>query len=787
MTVSTTTITSGPYSGAGTTDTFSYTFRVENKTQLKVYETDDAAVQTLLTVDTDYTVNNIGTDGGGTITRVAGNLPLNYEWYIRSDYKLTQLTEFASQGSFLPEIHEAAMDKMTFLIQQQQDGIDRNFRLSDAIPVDGTFTIAQDAATRANLALGFDASGDLVPAAFFDPTLINQTDLDQRHDVTFATVAAMVAASPVDVAGNAVTPQVGATLRTQGYYTAGDGGGNSYLVVAAATGTADGGSFLDLTSHQAQGVFNHGWVNVKAFGAKGDNVTDDVLNVQAGINYLESLNGGTLYFPRSNYVMSTVITVEKGGIALMGDAVGGTHFKFSSATGNSVVFDGTAVGGTGILGCLMQDIFIEHTATKSAGSAVRLFKVNESKLVNVNIGQAWNSAEFEVVNNIIVDRCVFSGSLGAWGVKFHASSDASTRSDVLTMHDTAINMGTIGDGIHWDGLAHTLRLGNVGLINCVNGIRIMNTGATANAPAFLFADGLEIDGTTAKAVSIEAGSQFHITNSDMFCLSSATGPVVDIALDASTLTNAVHISNSRVMGGLSNALQSAGRDLKLTNNFIGGGSGAVPAIKLLAAAHDNIIVGNEIGRSWGTPTVHTYGIEIQAGVNRTYIDSNSYYLCATGEILDNSATGTVWLGFGLDIAGVPKMLNSETVFRNDTSGVATILKVLNNTSAGNSDARIDLVTGTSNSSAFYSLKDNAGSPFSHLAFGSAVSTHFVDVAEHQFRNVAATKLMTMKTTGAINFEPLAAAPAGAVAGDTYYDSTLNKHRGYDGTIWNNFY
>ena len=98
MTVNTTQITSGPYSGNDIADEFSYTFRIEGKTQLIVYETDDQGVETTLTVDTDYTVADIGVDAGGTVTRVAGPLPTGYEGYIRSDYKETQLTAFASQG-----------------------------------------------------------------------------------------------------------------------------------------------------------------------------------------------------------------------------------------------------------------------------------------------------------------------------------------------------------------------------------------------------------------------------------------------------------------------------------------------------------------------------------------------------------------------------------------------------------------------------------------------------------------------------------------------------------------
>lgn len=132
MTVNTKSITSGPYNGNGVASVFSYTFKVIEKTDLSVYETDDQGVETLLTVDTDYTVAGVGDDGGGTVTRVAGALPVNYTWYIRSNYDETQLTAFESQGAFFPDLHENAMDKLTFLIQQILDKLGRTFRLSDS-------------------------------------------------------------------------------------------------------------------------------------------------------------------------------------------------------------------------------------------------------------------------------------------------------------------------------------------------------------------------------------------------------------------------------------------------------------------------------------------------------------------------------------------------------------------------------------------------------------------------------------------------------------------------------
>jgi len=165
MTVNTTNITSGPYIGNGLSDTYSYTFRVDDKTQLSVYETTDAGVQTLLTVDTDYTVTGVGVDGGGTVVRTAGALPTNYEWYIRSNYTPTQLTDFDSQGGFFPDVHESAFDKLTFLVQQLLDGKDRALSLSDSIDLDGDMSLTADAVTRASQYLAFDASGNIVISA----------------------------------------------------------------------------------------------------------------------------------------------------------------------------------------------------------------------------------------------------------------------------------------------------------------------------------------------------------------------------------------------------------------------------------------------------------------------------------------------------------------------------------------------------------------------------------------------------------------------------------------------
>jgi hypothetical protein len=98
----------------------------------------------------------------------------------------------------------------------------------------------------------------------------------------FATVASMVAAT---------TLSVGNIVETAGYYAAADGGGNQYVIVAAATGTADGGRYINLASHQAQGVFPAG-VNILQFGAKGDGTYNDTTAIVNADTF-----GSPIYLP----------------------------------------------------------------------------------------------------------------------------------------------------------------------------------------------------------------------------------------------------------------------------------------------------------------------------------------------------------------------------------------------------------------------------------------------------------------------------------------------------------
>jgi len=211
MTVTSTDITAGPYTGNGTTDTYNYDWTIQSKDEVIVYETDDSGNVTTLTVDTNYTVNNIGESGGGTITRAAGNLPSGYTWYIVSNFEQTQDTSFSSQGEFDPGVHESAFDKLTYLVQQLQEIADRSLTLPQSTtgvsvtlpePIAGYLVGWNDDAT-ALATIASDASVIYVGPSAPDETVFVLWYDSTNEVLKYWTGSAWQAASGTDISGKA--------------------------------------------------------------------------------------------------------------------------------------------------------------------------------------------------------------------------------------------------------------------------------------------------------------------------------------------------------------------------------------------------------------------------------------------------------------------------------------------------------------------------------------------------------------------------------------------------------
>lgn len=122
------------YVGAGTTDTFSFTFKIFAATDLVVTKRNSSTGdETTLSYPTDYTVTGVGLSTGGSITLTAGNLASGYSLHIRRVRPLTQGTAIRNEGTYYASTHEDEFDNRAMIDQQQQDVLDRAVVLPETI------------------------------------------------------------------------------------------------------------------------------------------------------------------------------------------------------------------------------------------------------------------------------------------------------------------------------------------------------------------------------------------------------------------------------------------------------------------------------------------------------------------------------------------------------------------------------------------------------------------------------------------------------------------------------
>lgn len=148
-------------------------------------------------------------------------------------------------------------------------------------------------------------------------------------------------------------------------------------------------------------LLNH--VNVMAFGAAGDGVTDDSAAIQATLDYLKD-SGGTVFFPAGTYLLKNHVMFysnqhlffEKGAVLKQGAAInalmiGAGHTGITGYEGtHDVVIDGAVFDGgtyttnnTLLAFCHSQNMVIKNCTFKNAYGKWHNLEINSSRYVTV--------------------------------------------------------------------------------------------------------------------------------------------------------------------------------------------------------------------------------------------------------------------------------------------------------------------------------------------------------------------------------------------------------------------
>ena len=148
--------------------------------------------------------------------------------------------------------------------------------------------------------------------------------------------------------------------KTLGYYSAGDGGGNSFYWDGTSTATDNGGTVIKPTAVSGAGRWlatDASYINVKQFGAVGDGVADDTTAISSAIDEFN-----TVYFPNGTYLFSG-ITINKHNVTLYGTGESRSVLLMTNAAAAAVTIASTATtSGTNI-----RNLRIEGNASNLGG------------------------------------------------------------------------------------------------------------------------------------------------------------------------------------------------------------------------------------------------------------------------------------------------------------------------------------------------------------------------------------------------------------------------------------
>ena len=307
------TVTSFPvrdeYTAAASQTVFNYTFLIFASGDLDVYITPAGQEPNDTTyITTAYTVDSgtIGNPVGGFITLDSGTSAGDLVTIVSAlDYN--RIVDYQNSGDFLPATVNGDNDRQVSQIKQVADIASRSLVFQQSLQNASSLSLPNPSAGlylkwKSDLT-GLENTG--VPGQIIQGTNIG-------------VVSDMIADTTIEI---------GDFIFTTGYTSSGDGGDNSYQVVASGTGTADGGSYIDLTGsgHQAKGLFPRGVINARQFGALGDGSTVDTVGLQAALDYLPdnsilNIEDGTYITGRLDLDSKTDITIQ-GRAILMCDPV----------------------------------------------------------------------------------------------------------------------------------------------------------------------------------------------------------------------------------------------------------------------------------------------------------------------------------------------------------------------------------------------------------------------------------------------------------------------------------
>jgi hypothetical protein len=515
MTIPSTARKAGPLLGNGSQTAWPFTFRVFSAGDVAVTIANAIGVETLLVLDTDYSVAlnpNQNTTPGGTVTYPISGTPLatGSVLTITGDVDYDQPLAVPTGGNFNPTTMERQLDRMVMQIQQLREELSRALKIG----------VTSDASTAlpapvANNIIGWNSGGnalentpltELATAVAF-ATYRYDTFLGDGVEDTFVLSADPVTLGNIDVSVDGITyvPGVNHTLTgTSLVFTNPPADGAEILArYGQALPPSALGSASDVTYTPAGTGAVARTVEAKLRGdvavtpedkgAVGDGVADDTT---ALVNAIASgqnvrLTEGKVYRFTSDLELTTNFQCFGGPGQLKPDGNCGVVIK------------------SGAVGVCVNVVVNSATHT---GVAVKVDGAHRSR-ISLYAVDCYDGVYITGANVASIDW--MWGACRNKGITWYGTT--GVRSDILHIKFAVFSVGAGRYGLDWDGNCHSLEVDYLGIV-CGSGVSagngygaVVRNTSGGTAPAIGKFNHIEIDYSGTHGLDIQVGSDYDIS------------------------------------------------------------------------------------------------------------------------------------------------------------------------------------------------------------------------------------------------------------------------------------
>ena len=424
-------------------------------------------------------------------------------------------------------------------------------------------------------------------------TLLHQTSSTGGLLYPFLKTAAGVVNSDITADITAGRLAVGDAIVTGSYFQGLTVGGNVYEVVAGATGTEDGGLYVNAGTLQLHGMVAESGMNATQWGAKADGTTDDTARIQAAINGIP-LNS-TLLLPDGSRCITTLTVARK--IKLRGGRLswtaGITNADAITVTADGVEFHDVTLINPNELGAATgnRNIGIRFTANEGTVSGCTIQQFQNGIMVSAD-GE-WS--RFRITDNRVIDV------VGTGGGPSSASTDGEDRGDGIVVWGA---QATITGNIVSARSGTDARIG----IHCEGLPGFAGTPGNYSSAQYTISDNI-VYGQFRRGISVEDVSEASVTGNTV---ADSTWWAVSLAANC----RASHLTGNTILW-----TRAAGDNQ---------GSAFSPQrgpIMAYGITHDSVIAGNTI-RIAGTAAaaIIVQGVDSSNRGTDTLVTNNTWYV-----------------------------------------------------------------------------------------------------------------------------------------------------------------